>query len=174
MMQLNNEKYHLLLKLNDKPSIEFVETDKLAEWISEETDEMGQPLYRRIPCEKTDKFLKEIGFEAAGKTYTKLKKLTAICIDKEKSLYKDTFGRRVFVYRERFPCFDSFDFLHENRYYNWFYILSDDRLTCVYCKDEQKEIEVTEDVRTVPKGVWEKMQRCGILDNDSILKFDII
>ena len=58
--------------------------------------------------------------------------------------YRDVHGRRVLYFRERFPCFDSYDRLHENRYYHWYAIESDGKVTLVYTEDEKPGAQVHE------------------------------
>ena len=64
-------------------------------------------------------------------------------------------------FRERFPCFDSFDYLYEHRYYRWYLIKGENTLTLVYHADESKEVTVTEDLNTIRVKWWEKMEEYG-------------
>ena len=59
--------------------------------------------------------------------------------------YRDAHGRRVLYFRERFPCFDSYDRLHENRFYHWYAIENEDKVTLVYTEDEKPGAQVHED-----------------------------
>ena len=77
----------------------------------------------------------------------------------EDQLFRDVYGREVFAFRERFPCFDSYDYLYEHRYFRWFYIREGDSLYCVYYVDEQKTVKITDDVRRIEKrDAWESMR----------------
>jgi len=97
-------------------------------------------------------------FWAAGRPYTSIKQLCAQKLDEQGHVCRDIYGREVFAEWERFPCFDSYDYLYENRYYRWFYIRSGDRLTCVYYADERKQIEITEDVKKLPERCWKAIR----------------
>lgn len=146
------------------PESRYVETRRLVEWISEGVDGNGQPIERRIPQKKVREFNKVLGFVAGGMYYLNLKQLTFLCIDKENDVYRDSYGHKVIAVKERFPCFDSYDHLHEKRYYRWYYFVDKKRLVCVYYKDEGKTIEVSEDVDALPERAWEKMQKAGWLE----------
>lgn len=93
-------------------------------------------------------------FWAAGRPYTSIEHLRARKLDDQGHICRDIYGREVFAEWERFPCFDSYDYLYENRYYRWFYIRSGDRLTCVYCEDQRGKVEITEDVKKLPTRCW--------------------
>lgn len=153
-------------RVTKKPDTKFVQTDRLIDWISREADEQGHPLICRTPQPKVNKFPKLAGFLAAGSYYLTLGSLTKTTVDKDKNLYRDHLGRLVLAVQERFPCFDSYDYEHENRYYRWFYLIHKERLTCVYYADESMAIEVTEDVRVINKRAWEAMVSAGILQDD--------
>lgn len=97
-------------------------------------------------------------FTAGGRVYTSVSQLCAKKLDEQGHVCRDVYGREVFAEWERFPCFDSYDYLYEHRYYRWFYIRNKDTLTCVYYEDEQKKITVTEDVNKLPRRCWEAME----------------
>jgi hypothetical protein len=65
--------------------------------------------------------------------------------------YRDVYGRRVLYFRERFPCFDVYDRMHENRYYHWYVILHDGGVALVYTEDEKPGVKVHEDYRPEEK-----------------------
>ena len=72
------------------------------------------------------------GFILDGKQYKTLEDLchteVARVTDDEFNLvwhYSDIYGRKVIYHRERVPCFDEHDRLHDNRHWNWFYFVSD-------------------------------------------------
>ena len=96
-------------------------------------------------------------FSAAGRAYLSLNQLLAEELV-EDQVYKDVYGRSVFAFKERFPCFDSYDYLHEDRYYRWFYIRSGDQLSCVYYADERNKLEVTSDVKRLPERCWKAIR----------------
>lgn len=97
------------------------------------------------------------GFVAGGKVYRNLQQLTAQETDIQ-DLYRDIYGREVLYLRERFPCFDSFDYLHENRYFRWFYLLAEGTLTEVYFEDERPTVTVTENIQDVRQQWRDKIQ----------------
>ena len=96
-------------------------------------------------------------FHAGGKVYNSIEQLRVEKLDEDGHICRDIYGREVFAQWERFPCFDSYDYLYENRYYRWFYIRSGDQLTCVYYADQRDRIEITEDVAKLPQRCWEAM-----------------
>lgn len=116
----------------------------------------------RIPEEVNKDFLYPGVFVAAGKAYASWKLL---CVKTEENgcVCKDVYGREVFYISERFPCFDSFDYASEKRYYRWFFIKENGKLTRVYYADERKRIQVTEDVRNLENNCREQMQKLGWL-----------
>lgn len=61
------------------------------------------------------------------------------------SVYRDTYGRRVLYFRERFPCFDVYDRLNEHRFYHWYAIEHSGSVTLVYTEDEKSGAGVHED-----------------------------
>ena len=60
---------------------------------------------------------------------------------------------------ERFPCFDSYDYAHENRYYWWLFIKEKGKLTRIYHADGTHKIQVTEDVRNLEDKCWQQMKK---------------
>lgn len=112
----------------------------------------------RIPEECKKEFPFPHMFVAAGKVYPSLDALRAEKLDEYGHHCRDIYGREVFAEWQRFPCFDSYDYLYENRYYRWFYINEGDKVTCVYYEDQQKKLTVIEDVCKIPESWWKKMQ----------------
>ena len=112
----------------------------------------------RTPEESKRNFLYPGVFWAGGRPYTSIHQLCAEKQDEQGHVCKDIYGREVFAEWERFPCFDSYDYLYENRYYRWFYIRNNDRLSCVYYTDERNKIEVTEDVKKLPERCWKAIR----------------
>ena len=119
-------------------------------WVGENGD-------RRTPQEKTVK-VPHLGFLAAGKAYVNWKKLCVKESDRE-DIYYDVYGREVLCIFELFPCFDSYDYLYEDRYYRWFFIKEDGKLTRIYCADQRGTIQVTEDVQNLENKCREQMQK---------------
>ena len=126
-------------------------------WVSRELDENENPLTSRIPEPvRTTQSLKA-GFSAAGRSYRSIRELAVakkdggpVCID--------CYGREVFCFFERFPCFDSYDYLYEHRYIRRFLIREGDRLTLVYYEDENDSVNVTEDLKRVKVAWWKEME----------------
>ena len=114
----------------------------------------------RTPEESKKTFLYPGVFWAGGRPYASTHQLCAEKLDEEGHACRDVYGREVFAQWERFPCFDSYDYLYENRYYRWFYIRNNDQLTCVYYTDERNKIEVTEEVTKLPRRCWEAIDEC--------------
>ena len=123
-------------------------------WISPEAE--------RLPEEAKTAYPVNRGFFAAGKQYRNLQQMTTTQIGDY--LYHDIYGRDVIALRERFPCFDSYDFLHENRYYRWFFIKEDGKLTRVYYADTRGVVQVTEDVRVLETRCLEEMKKLKWLE----------
>ena len=114
----------------------------------------------RIPEERNREFVYPGAFTAAGKVYPGWK---ALCSDWDGSgcLCRDIYGREVFCISELFPCFDSYDYANETRYYRWFFIKEKGKLTRIYYADERNRIQVTEDVRDLENKCLEKMRKEG-------------
>jgi len=94
--------------------------------------------------EKTHRYPAALPFMAAGKCYLNWKQLCGE--EEQEGLCTDVYGREVLYYKERFPCFDSFDYLHEHRYFRWFLLRENGGLTRVHVADESGWINVTENV----------------------------
>ena len=87
-------------------------------------------------------------FTAAGKAYHSAAQLEwqstmspHICLD--------IYGRPVACFWERFPCFDSYDYLYEDRYYRWYLIPCGENWTVVSTEDGSNRIMVLENLDTV-------------------------
>ena len=103
---------------------------------------------------------------AGGKTYENWNQL---CHRETETpgVYTDIYGRSVFFDAERFPCFDSDDFLYENRFYRWFFILEKSKITRVFYTDECKVIDITEDVANIEDSCWSKLGRLHFWDTEA-------
>ena len=129
------------------------------EWVSRALDGDGEPMATRTPEPKTHVFPLAPGFVAAGRLYAGLGMLAA----RQDGVWgRDIYGRQVLCLRERFPCFDSADLLYEKRYFRWFFLYENGKLTRVFHTDETATVTVTEDVRDVENGCWAQMQREGV------------
>ena len=85
-------------------------------------------------------------------------------------VYRDTYGRQVLYFRERFPCFDEFDRMYENRYYHWYVIRHKGGVTIVYVEDEKPGVQVCENYRSrantgfyFPAWVHRELENAGLL-----------
>lgn len=112
------------------------------------------PNIHRTPQEETHCFPKGSPFMAAGKEYASIDELAAESVDDVR--YRDKYGREVLYLRERFPCFDSYDYAYEDRFYRSLYICERGRLTTIIADDGQKDICVTEDTQDVKLADWEQ------------------
>ena len=126
-------------------------------WVSEETDEKGDPVYIRESKERTTKYPAALPFKVAGKLYLSLSQLYGGEVTD--GVTTDVHGRQILCYRERFPCFDSFDYLHELRYYRWFLLKENGNLTRVYTADESGWIHVTEDVENLENKMVDELKK---------------
>lgn len=128
------------------------------QWVSVERDENGEPLRLRRPAPHTEYYKRSGGFKAAGRPYPGLLALQTLPTVPGK-VWLDLYGRRVLVMKERYPCFDGYDCLHEDRYYHYCYLVSGDALTLVRYGDDADEILVTEDVDSTRRSWWPELKR---------------
>ncbi len=84
-------------------------------------------------------------FTAAGKPYHSAAQLEWKSTD-HRYICLDVYGRPVACFFERFPCFDSFDYLYEDRYYRWYLIPCGENWTVVSTEDDSDEICVRENL----------------------------
>ena len=154
------EQYKMLLFATDKGDYYRNSFTKIPlKWVSEERDNEGKPLRERIPGEEKKNFTRQTGFAAGGMTYRGPNELCHIRFQ-DSNLCQDIYGRQVLHLTERFPCFDSYDYLNENRYYHWFFIRQEEKLTMVYCEDTYPQIEVTEDIAQIRNEKWQELKKC--------------
>lgn len=128
------------------------------QWVSKKQTSLGEPVQVRDPEEQTTEYPKNTGFTAAGRKYISLRQLTAEA-EEGSSWCRDCYGREVFCVKERFPCFDSYDYLHENRHYRWFFLRENGKLTRVHYADGQNSIYVTEDVLYLETNCWDEIKK---------------
>lgn len=124
------------------------------EWVS--------PQGVRIPEAVTKEIPEMLPFTAAGKPY---KNRTQLCatVDETRKCCRDIYGREVWCLSERFPCFDSEDYLHEKRHYRWYLIIENGKMTRIFYADKQQTMTVTEDVRFLEDKCWEALRDWGLL-----------
>ena len=128
-------------------------------WVSEETDEEGVPVFIRESHEKIKTLPAVLPFKAAGKIYGSFKQFCDA--EAPNGIYTDIYGREVLCYKNRFPCFDSYDYMNEHRYYRWFFLRHNGKLVRVYAADESGWIYVTEDVKNVERECAEQLKHYG-------------
>lgn len=128
------------------------------EWVSVETDETGKPVAVRQPEEHTREYSKFQKFTMAGKTYWNFSHFLK---KSEEEWGKDAYGRTVFCTKERYPCFDSYDFLCETRYFRWYFIREGNSVSQLFAADDRGKIYVTEDLGNVESWAWDRMKATG-------------
>lgn len=151
----------LMLRLTKEPNQVYVEERRFVDWISQEE----APQFRRIPRPCRYKYAASVGFRVGEMEYRNVGELRNKVLDRERQLYCDIYGRIFAEERERFPCFDSFDYEAENRYYHWLYLTENGKLFLVYYEDGGGEITVTEDVGEIGAVSWHEMVRLGWVEN---------
>lgn len=129
-------------------------------WVSEERGEDGAPLLTRRPDSRIKIWSIKRGFRAAGRKYKQLSELL-ISETGADFVYRDRYGREVQLVLERFPCFDSYDSMYENRFERWYLICENGVLTQVKYTDETNYIEVCEDVAELEYSVWRELRQRG-------------
>lgn len=89
-------------------------------------------------------------------------------------VFRDSFGRKVLYFRERFPCFDVYDSMHENRYYHWFAILHEGGVALVYIEDEKPGTQVQENYRPdarpafyTPSWIAKELENAGFFVDEA-------
>ena len=128
------------------------------QWVSKEKQANGEPLHIRTPSESSKRYSYPGVFRAAGKRYRNWNQLCHKPCNSP-DVFTDIYGRTVYFYAQRFPCFDEYDYLYENRWYRWFFILGQATMTRVFYTDEQAHIHVTEDLEYVEVPCWDAMHR---------------
>lgn len=155
MKNPDGERTKLTLRLTKEPNNAFVQERRFVDWVNLE-DSMCDG---RIPQPCIHKYSLGSGFRIGEMAYQSLSELCAEVLDQERRLYRDIYGRVFAEIRECFPCFDSFDYLNENRYYHWLYLTENGVLSLVYYEDEDEKVTVTEDVKEIEANVWREMVR---------------
>ena len=114
-------------------------TEKV-EWVSVETDGDGKPVTVREPNERTGEYSRKGMFCVAGKTYRNLK---GFLRKQDGEWAEDIYGRKVLCTKEKYPCFDSYDYQNETRYFRWYFIREGDSISQVFVSDDRDKIYVT-------------------------------
>ena len=145
----NGETVHYELKSHSTIAVE---------WVSEETDGNGKPVVVRVPQETTREYSRKQEFTMAGKTY---KNIWYFLRRQGNEWAEDTYGRKVLCTKEKYPCFDSYDRMYEDRYFRWYFIREGDSVSQLFVADDRDKIYVTEDLRNVERWAWGRMQATG-------------
>ena len=132
----------------------FYGTDRLR-WIAETASG-----HSRDPQETVTDYTLSGGFFAAGKPYISTGQLV-LPSEKGEPWFRDCYGREVLYLTERFPCFDSFDFLWERRCFRYYFICENYQLTCIQTTDGLDTVIVTEDLQDLKCSLWQEFLRLG-------------
>lgn len=154
----------LLLRLTKEPDDRFVNERRFVDWVSAD----GQAEDSRRPQPSTSEYPFPGVFWVGGRKYHSVSELRIWALDRKRQLYRDRYGRVFAEVRERFPCFDSYDYAHENRYYHWLYLTEKEKLFLVYYEDEGKKLTVTEDVGEISGRVWREMVSLGWVEEQEV------
>lgn len=134
------------------------------EWISRETGEDGRPLVIREPVEQEAVHTRRSIFTVAGKPYCGLNAFLHGLKEIDEDWAKDQYGRKVLRIKRRFPCFDSYDYLTENRFYRWFFIREGNSISRVYASDDTPNVYVTDDVAYVEYNLLNELRDAGMVE----------
>ena len=132
-------------------------TEKV-EWVSMETDENGSPVQVRVPDSHICEYSRKHCFSMAGKTYQDLGHFLR---NQDGEWGQDIYGRKVLCTKERYPCFDSSDYLYEDRYFRWYFIREGNAVSQLFAADDRDKIYVTEDVQNIEPWAWSRMKATG-------------
>lgn len=154
----------MLLRLTKEPNGRFVEERRFVDWVSAEGHGDGG----RIPHPCTREYPLPGTFRIGEMEYHAVSELRVKELDREKQIYQDRYGRVFAEIRERFPCFDSFDYASENRYYHWLYLTENGKLFLVYYEDGGKKLTVTEDAGEITARVWREMVSLGWVEEREV------
>lgn len=109
-------------------------------------------------------------FVAAGKRYTSAADLRASGEETiwERDSYgfhemvgqfRDIYGRKVFYIAERFPAYDYYDRVYDDRFQRYYYLFVKGKLTQISFADSSDHFYVTEDVGEVETSQWTKLKQ---------------
>ena len=150
-----------MLRLTKEPNDKFVHETRLVDWVSLDS---GKEV-SRIPQPHIYEYSLITGFQINHKGYHSVVNLRARVLDENQHIYRSIYGRIIAEILEQFPCFDSYDFANEDRYYHWLCLVEKGKLYCVYYEDGQDAITVTEDADKIEATVWREMLRLGWVKN---------
>ena len=131
-------------------------------WVSREQDETGAPLTTRVPEQRDRSTHILLPFRIGNLHYPHIS-----CLfyrrEPDSPCFVDIYGRKVFHYSERFPCFDSYDYLHDHRRFHWFFIRQEDRLIRLCYADSSNILHISTDVAVIEEKCWSAMTEAGFL-----------
>lgn len=129
-------------------------------WVSRETDEAGEPLVTRVPREQTRIAHISLPFRIGNVHYPHIRYFL-LCHQPDSDFFRDKYGRKIFHFSERFPCFDSYDYLYDHRCFHWFFLVDGDRLVRIYYADDSNILHITTDVRVIEEKCWKALCEAG-------------
>ena len=159
---------HPVMRLRKEPNTRYVQEGRIVEWIASPEDLSDETALQRLPQPQVYVYQMKDGFSVMGRDYTSISQLTSQKAEENSPFYIDAWGRRVLWLCERFPCFDEFDYEHENRYYNWFYLCGDGVLWHVFYADGSEYISVTRDVNLIDSTVWHRLKDWDIVSGQEL------
>lgn len=122
----------------------------------------------RQPEEKTFTVDIDKPFRAGGRKCHQMRDLAMFRPQNDPSGHwaQDYYGRKAFCIFERFPCFDSYDLIHEDRYYRWIFLCKHGVLTRIYTTDNHidQKVYITEDVAWLERDAWTEMEKANYLE----------
>ena len=158
------------IRLRKRPNTQFVQEDRFVEWAETEANLNDPNPILRIPMPRVYTYESEKGFYVDGKVYQSVQDFKSRK-DRKEHIYWDIYNRKVMEVYERFPCFDSYDYANEDRYYRWFYLVSGNKMWCIYQADGRKTVLVTEDVAEIDAMVWRNMKRFHLVEDAELYSF---
>ena len=161
---------HPSIRLRKRPKTQFVQEDRCGEWAETEANLNDPNPILRIPMPRVYTYESEKGFYVDGKVYQSVQDFKSRK-DRKEHIYWDIYNRKVMEVYERFPCFDSYDYANEDRYYRWFYLVSGNKMWCIYQADGRKTVLVTEDVAEIDAMVWRNMKRFHLVEDVELYSF---
>lgn len=137
-------------------------------WNQYSDSSSGSIIQRRKPEGRFVEYRVDGDFKAAGKVYSTEEMLRTRgqeqVWDYDASGYHDmvgkftdAYGRKVYYISERFPCYDRYDRQYENRFYRYYYLCEDNKLTRIRFADGSNYVSVTEDTATIDYQHWRKL-----------------
>ena len=127
------------------PSVKIV-------WENAETGEV------RTPENRTVQSASGSFFQVGGRKYASLKDLKHQKL--ENNRYRDVYGLEWLNVYERYPCFDSEDYLYEKRYYEWYLLQDGNRISRVFDNGGGKQF-VTDDVGEIEEHCLDTIRSSG-------------